>query len=116
MNIYIKSNQEVRSWYDKDSYPEFADKLDDAYRIDWNINMEDIECIMSDDIDLSNVKSVRYFDESEMAACQDAGYEGGYVFKYNSGLKKMFAWLPYPHNLDGMDEVEFIYSKQMRVV
>lgn len=92
----------VKEWYPQEYYPEIDPVI---YDINWNINLEDIECVAYDNIDLSNVKSVRYFNDKELAEAEDAGYEGGYVFTYKDGTKKKFAWKPYPRNLDPMDEI-----------
>lgn len=99
-------------WYTADAYPEVDPaRLAAIFDIDWNdVTAEDSEIWLEDESqDLSAIKSIRYFTHDEQAEAEDLGYDGGYVVTYKDGSIKTLAWLPYPHNLDGMEEID-IYS------
>ena len=104
------TRDQVNSWYnDINDYPDVdPDKFAAIGDIDWDINMEDVECILYDNIPLSNVVAVRNVLESDvdaMNAIEDGGYEDGYIFTYDNGEEHAFAYKPYPHNLDPMDKL-----------
>lgn len=120
MKIMIKSSNSLgstrgnsaedkmrRELYTPEYYPDVdPQRIEDLLRIKWKgVTAEDSECILYDNMDLSNVKSISYLNDSDVTKAQDLGYEGGYVFKYNDGTKKKFAWMPYPNNLDPMEEI-----------
>ena len=105
----------VSDWYDAESYPELdPERLRQAELINWDINMEDVEFWLGyDSPDLSDVAKVSYFADELEDLAYEAGYEGGYVVDYNDGSQGYFAWRPYPHNLDPLEE---LYLEEVRTL
>ena len=104
---YSEEDEMRKELYTPEYYPDVdPQRIEDLLRIKWKgVTAEDSECILYDNMDISNVKSISYLSNRDENKVRDLGYEGGYVFRYNDGTIKKFAWKPYPNNLDPMEEV-----------
>lgn len=97
--ISSTANDRVRQkWFsDSDMYDVPEERLQQALTIDWNdITPEDSELIVEnteDFPDISNIKSVRYFDGPEQEWAEANDWDGGYVVKLKSGFTQYFAWV-----------------------
>lgn len=72
-------------------------RLDDAMNIDWNdVTADDSEIVFVYDKeqfpDLSEIKSVRYFNNGEVKSAKELGYDGGYVVTYTDGSVQKLSW------------------------
>lgn len=103
------SADEIKDWYRYDTYMD-PKRLEQSLGIEWDINIEDVECVLDDPIDLTDIKSVRYLNAKQLDEVIEKGYEGGYVVTYNDGTVKTFAWRPYPDNLGPIEEVSITAS------
>lgn len=103
------SVNQIKDWYGSDTEID-PKRLEQSLNIQWDITIEDIECLLKDPIDLSNIKSVKYMSEEQEDKAREEGYDGGYIVKYNDGTVKAFAFKPYPYELDPVTEVSITAS------
>lgn len=102
----MTNNETVRKWYTPDSYPDVDPKIfDKLYEINWEIEPEDVECLLYNDsfkdFDFDHIVDVDYVDDDTFDKLSDR-YEGAYLFTYDNGETRIYAWRPYPHNLDAL--------------
>lgn len=96
----------VLDWYsDPSDYPNLdPDRFAYIAEIEWDINPEDVECILADDLDLSEIAKVSYLGGNDYDEAMDMGFEGGYEIVFKDGSVRRFGWRPYPENLDSIVE------------
>lgn len=99
----------IAKWYTYDAYPDVDPaRIDAVKNIRWDIAPEDVEIFLNEVVnfpDLTKIDYVCYFDENQDNWAQNNGYEGGYNIIFSDGSERNYAWLPYPHNLDPLEEV-----------